>query len=409
MLRPISQHVLVSIAVLLLMSVASADEPRKIFVTSSSGSAILGTWPDAGGATGLAAGDAICQARAADAGLANPGNFVAWLSSENDDAYCRIHGLGGKKTANCGQASLPALAGPWMRTDGSPFGEAINRLLAPHFEVYTPARFDEFGDAVNDALILATGTSNTGELQQGSCESWTSDSSSNFVLGGVSDGTIDGWTSSVGTTCSVSSVRLLCFERLPGSALNRTPATGRLGFVTSATGPGDLSAWPEATVGTSGIAAGDSICRNLAAAAGLSQPDRFKAWLSDQTANAAARFGNDGAWVRQDGVLLAASIAELTSGRLFTGLAFDEGGNVITSAESAWTGSFANGTASTLNCQNWSSAVASASGTDGLVGRAGSNWSFFAGRACNTERRLYCLSDAPPPVEEIFLDRFETR
>jgi len=81
-----------------------------VFVTYVSGSGNLDSWPDAGGQTGTAAGDAICQARAAAGGLANPSQFRAWLSDQNDDAYCRIHNLTGKKSANCGMATLPVAA-----------------------------------------------------------------------------------------------------------------------------------------------------------------------------------------------------------------------------------------------------------------------------------------------------------
>ena len=77
------------------------------FVTSVTGKGDLECWPDAGMATGLAAGDAICQARATAAGLANPSNFVAWISDMNDDAYCRVHNFSGTKAANCGQLELP--------------------------------------------------------------------------------------------------------------------------------------------------------------------------------------------------------------------------------------------------------------------------------------------------------------
>src|SRR6188768_570424 len=92
---------------------------RRMFVTSVSGTGDLGSWPAAGIATGLAAGDAICQARASAASLPNPSGYRAWLSDSTDDAYCRIHMLTGKLSANCGQPTLPASAGPWRRTDGS--------------------------------------------------------------------------------------------------------------------------------------------------------------------------------------------------------------------------------------------------------------------------------------------------
>ena len=64
---------------------------KVVFVTSVNGSGDLGSWPGAGGNTGLAAGDAIWQARADAAGLT--GTFKAWLSDSSTDAkgaYCPL-------------------------------------------------------------------------------------------------------------------------------------------------------------------------------------------------------------------------------------------------------------------------------------------------------------------------------
>src|SRR5690606_18797239 len=90
---------------------------RLTFVTNSTGTGNLSTWALAGGNTGVAAADAVCNAEAAAAGL--PGTYVAWMSDATDDAYCRVHQLTGKKAANCGLGALPATAGPWVRTDAA--------------------------------------------------------------------------------------------------------------------------------------------------------------------------------------------------------------------------------------------------------------------------------------------------
>jgi len=57
--------------------------PKRIFVTSVKGNGDLSSWPDAGGRTGIEAGDAICSARADAAGLS--GTFAAWLSDTDND------------------------------------------------------------------------------------------------------------------------------------------------------------------------------------------------------------------------------------------------------------------------------------------------------------------------------------
>ena len=112
-MRPTSRRSQVWMILILsgLLTPALEAQERVAFVTSVTGTADLGSWPESGSAVGAAAGDAICRTLAADAGLANAGTFIAWLSTTTDDAYCRLHGFSGKKSANCGQAELPSVAG----------------------------------------------------------------------------------------------------------------------------------------------------------------------------------------------------------------------------------------------------------------------------------------------------------
>src|SRR5262249_13959608 len=117
---------------------------RYAFVTSTTGNGNLATWAGAGANTGLAAADAICQARAAAGGMT--GTFVAWMSDSNNDAYCRVHGLTGKKAAMCGQMALPVAAGPWARANSSSaVAPTIDKLLAPTHQTFLPASFNEVG------------------------------------------------------------------------------------------------------------------------------------------------------------------------------------------------------------------------------------------------------------------------
>src|SRR5690606_10801402 len=60
---------------------------------------------------------------------ANSEQVVAWFSDESDDALCRLAGLGGKVTDNCGQDTLPVVEGPWVRADGYLVGETSEDLL----------------------------------------------------------------------------------------------------------------------------------------------------------------------------------------------------------------------------------------------------------------------------------------
>ena len=134
---------------------SSADPNLVAFVTSVEGTGNLSSWSDAGDQIGLAAGDAICQARA-EAGKLS-GSFVAWLSDADDDAYCRVQNLEGKKLANCGQPELPTAAGPWVRVDGLPFAGTIDQMLKPNYRIFTPVHFDEFGNPFPIGILdLAT-------------------------------------------------------------------------------------------------------------------------------------------------------------------------------------------------------------------------------------------------------------
>ena len=405
----------------LMSSAAPALAQRVIFGTSVSGTGNLGSWADAGAQTGLAAGDAICQARATAAGLANPQNFVAWLSDSSNDAYCRIHGLAGTKAANCGQPSLPAAAGPWVRTDGFPFGEEITQLLSPNGVVYAPFRLDEFGDPLPEPPTLSvaphlffTATSRAGVLPASSveCGNWLN-ASNEYPAMGTSYHTTSGWTEAASITCS-EQARLVCMERLPGPALPSVAVPGRLAFVTSAQGNGNLGSWPEADPGTSGLAAGDSICRNLAADAGFAEFDTFKAWLSDSsTTNAINRITVEGRWVRPDGGVVAASKADLTDGLLRTSINVTDEGVYLGNAN-VWTGATDLGVAHPDHCDDWTADTSAFTGRNGAADSAGFGWSGGrpsvgapggAPRPCDgTSYHLYCLSDADV---SIFTDGFE--
>ena len=369
----------------------------------------LSSWPDAiaVGATGVDAGDAICQARALAAGLDNPPDFIAWLSDSNDDAYCRIHGLTGTVAANCGQGTLPADAGPWVRMDGFPFADEITEMLAPNGKVYTPILLDEFGQQ-GGQLYHWTGTSNTGELSTNPpvpCIDWSSLSASDEAVAGRTTQTTSYWTASSGTFCNAGQ-RLLCVEGGgTGAALPVFASDDRLAFLTSVTGHGDLSLWPDAG-GATGIAAGDAICRARATAAGLDDPSSFKAWLSDSTIDAKDRFLNDGRWVRLDGVRIADNLADLTDGQLFTSINVMENGQYYGSWETVWTGTEQDGLLIGGACNDWIDSSDSAHGYVGLPIDTTHLWTKNLNHTCNRANHLYCLSDVVSSW--IFGDDFES-
>jgi hypothetical protein len=359
--------------------------PSEAFVTSVKGAANLGSWTDAGGLDGLAAADAVCQARADAAGLT--GHFVAWMSDTSNDAYCRVLGLSGLKSSNCGQVSLPTDAGPWVRTDGFAFAATISQLTSG--VIYTPLRYDEFGSLVSPGTKYFTGTKMDGTLAGNSCSDWSSTTSGIAVVNGHPEGTGGWWTNSGTTICSIDS-SIACLEVGEGDPLPSFASTGKVVFVTSVTGDGDLSTWT-ASGNLSGITGGDAICRSLANSAGLANTVNFKAWLSDGSTNAGERLTSGGPWVRLDGVEVASDQLDLTDGSLFAPINVTENMEYDTGF-GVWTGTQDDGTTSGNVCSAW--ADTGSNGTFGVAVYANSQWSESSLSVCTaTWNKIYCFED----------------
>ncbi len=378
----------------------TVQDYNRVFITSVSGKAKLGDWADAGGKVGLAAADAICQARARAAGLT--GTFVAWLSDSTSDAYCRVHGLTGKTSANCGESALPVHAGPWVSVDGVPFAPTIDKLIAG--QVYAPVRLTELGQPTTDDVYTATQNGVLYTTGMTSCSDWTSDVAAQ-VYGGEATGGSSTWEAYTILNCSgaPSAGRLLCMETGPGLAFTIPVPTGKIAFISSAKGTGNLASWNEAGVNT-GLAAGDAICRALAAARGLANASKFKAWLSDSTYAAKDRLLSDGPWYRRDGIKVADNKADLIDGALFSELNVTEGGDYLSSNLQiyAWTGTQTNGTASFTigppvvynTCTDWTSAAGAVNGRQGLAFRSAYSWTNAFNTACsNATGHVYCFED----------------
>ena len=368
----------------------------KVFVTSASGTGDLTSWTaytaSGSSATGLEAGDAICQYLAKEAGLS--GTFRAWLSDTDTDAYCHLHGRTGKKADNCGGTSLPKPYGPWVRMDGFPFGETIDIITSDTGQIYAPVQFDEKGNTLINRHYF-TDTDDTGArpaYSSGSCSNWSSQiGSGNSATTGRSTHTTKGWTDSGGVGCD-GVWRLLCMQIGRGPALPSHISAGKKAFITSRGGSGNLSTWTGAT--GSGIAAGDAICQSLATAAGLANADKFKAWLSDSSTDAIDRFAYNGPWVRIDGVKIADNKSDLTDGLLFSPINQTEEGHYRTNY-GVWTGTEKNGGKSANNCNNWTSDDSSGSlkGLRGVAYTADSYWTEAISNNCNTMQWLYCFED----------------
>jgi len=391
-----------SLGALSATATMQAIPQRFAFVTSGRGTADLGTWATAGGKVGLEAGDAICQSAARAGRL--PGTYRAFLSGPRDDAYCRVHGLTGTVAGKCGQATLPASAGPWLRTDGTPYAARIDGMV--NGETYYPLAFDEFGSEATGWGAF-TGSDYAGVRSVGEqvvdCSGWTSS-----TVSGIASGAYASMTSfavgSGGLICPQVAA-LICFEVADGegAALPPRDATGKLAFLTSVQGPGMLAAWSDAGAAT-GIAAGDAICRARATAVGFRNAERFKAWLSDETTSAVDRITSNGPWVRPDGVLVASTKAVLVSGNLVSSITVTETGlyaNWVPGVSlpgswtsQAWTGTEQSGVKTDHDCFSWSAPVfgTGISGSTILT----TSWSHLVGMdplVCSRVLPIYCLED----------------
>jgi hypothetical protein len=149
---------------------------------------------------------------------------------------------------------------------------------------------------------------------------------------------------------------------------------------------------------STGLAGADTVCRNVAQAAGLANPTKFMAALATTTASIASRFNLSGApWVRVDGVLVADSASDFMAGTLLAPPYTNEHGQPVQSA--TWFGAaegmtvVATSTADTCNDWTSNSASATAKVIEPTFGRQGVQNIFdaFSPQACNASAGLPVL------------------
>jgi len=356
------------------------------FITSATGTGDLSTWTDAGGLTGIKAADQICNTVATR--LSYTGSFMAWLSDGVEDAYCRMHGLTGQIKTNCGQTSLPNGAGPWIGMDGRPYLGRLNS--ATDYATYNPIVADDAGLAISltNTLYFIGEYSLRGSAGS-NCTDWTSAVSTQYGFTqhmATSNGLLH--NSNQITPCSGTGNRLLCMEKGAGPVSGNFDFSAKKVFKTADTGTGNLSAWPGAN-GNTGLAAGDAICQDRAAAAGFVNASRFKAWLSSTTVNAIDRLTSAGPWGRADGVIVATSKADLTDGTVGASI-LDQNGKVQTNY--VFTGTLRSGLVGTGTCGDWTVGDATQtaeSGVDTLI----YPWTEYLLPDCSAPHALICFED----------------
>ena len=388
----------------------TCNRQRIQFVTSAFGTGNLATWANATG-TGLVAADSVCNFYALQAGL--PGTYVAWMSDATDDAYCRVHQLGGKKAGNCGGlATLPATAGPWVRSDTArtPAAPMIDSWLAPTRQTLYPVTFSQTGSDLTTApQTIWTGTDDTGVYTGNACSNWTSADGTGTFRGSMGDlsGGGTAWTDQGADLTCNSSGRLRCVEVAVGSgpALPPRHPIGKKAFVTSVSGTGMLSSWADAQSLT-GISAADAICQARARYAGFANSTAYKAWAVPSFTSITSRIFYDGARYRPDGVLISTSRSDMTDGRFASPLYQTELGTYASGNAdigSVWTGMYYYGSYySSFQCNSWTATTS----YSGVVGRfdlmdyraiaIGTSSSSPSPQACTaTDYRLYCVEDSP--------------
>ena len=135
-----------------------------------------------------------------------------------------------------------------------------------------------------------------------------------------------------------------------------------------------------------GLAGADKYCQALAAKAGAGNR-MWRAYLSTSSPDAHARDRiGSGPWQNAKGVVIAANVAELHSDKanINNDTALDEQGRAINppggpNRHDILTGSTADGKATTMTCQNWTSSAGEASAMLGhhdrlTFGKPGSPW-----------------------------------
>jgi hypothetical protein len=349
------------------------------FITSTSGPGVFNNtnWgTDAGGLTGLSAADAICNARASAGGLS--GTFAALLSDSSDDFYCRIHDLTGKKGL-CSPANPSIPAGPWNRTDGTPFAADIDEII-DNGVVYTVPNYDESG-LLAPRSTYWTGTDSTGELDAYHCNNWQDQGPNSRAYVNFTEG-VDVLFSYAYAGCN-DNRHLLCMEVGDGPPLTNFSPSGKIAFVTSGGTDG--------FIGTGGLAGADAFCQTAADNALLN--GTFKAWLSDSGNDASSRFSSPGGpWIRLDGIRVAANVTSLVNHTL--GYYLDAPLNMTETGiylrnYAAWTGTLEDGMHSGESCSDWQSMATD--GTYGNVMYSSGYWTSRGTVPCTSAPLLYCF------------------
>ncbi len=379
--------------------------PHYIFTSSASGMGAIEEWSAASGAglVGRDAADYICQLEASGAGLPNHESYVAWMSDNQNDAYCRAHGLYGTKDDDCGASGgLPDYAGPWVLRDDQLFGGELSSII-DNGEIYHAVDQQANGAPFLFPQRTWTGTRPDGTGSAFNCNDWTSSSSGSALFGDTAS-TAFNWTDDGQQGCSATG-RLTCLSTAT-SGFGTPPAppyvlSERRAFVTSIDGPARFADWalPGDTtpgdLGLSGIEAADEICQTLAASGGLANADAYKALVSDSN-SIYGRFDFANQLYRLDHAKIVDSFGDFfePGDDIHSGITLDQTGTAITSHTPVWTGMDTQGLTLADNCGDWTIGASGESTSTGVANYADLRMIFGGTAVCSASAHLYCISDS---------------
>ncbi|HEV8629819.1 MAG TPA: hypothetical protein VGV61_05830 [Thermoanaerobaculia bacterium] len=170
-----------------------------VFVSSALGTGNLGSWSEAQGHTGLAAGDAICQTLAAAAGYVAPASFRAWLSAGSTAAIDRL-----------------TIDGPFRRPGGVEIGATKDWLVSgtpSDAALAADIEVDDLG--IHNAYQAFTGTTAPGQPSGFDCNGWTSASAGDVATFGFGNVATGSWTEAGTRSCDKIS-HIYCFTNVVG-------------------------------------------------------------------------------------------------------------------------------------------------------------------------------------------------
>jgi len=146
-----------------------------------------------------------------------------------------------------------------------------------------------------------------------------------------------------------------------------------------------------------GLDGADQRCEILADAAKLSNPSKYKAWISTDDKSPSTRITPPpGAFILTTGTEVAASWAEFIGGLdLDTAIAVDENKQSVAKPHRAWSNTNPDGSSlKAPDCNGWTSEMVGLIGSYGSTKAVDATWTDADTDWCSQKNRLYCIATA---------------